>query len=539
MVNDMKRLLPLILSVAACGALRADVTLPAIFGDHMVLQQGIRLPVWGRGAPGEHVMVAIGGESGGAIVTPDGTWRVDLPPLPVQTQSQTLVVKGANSITLKDVLIGDVWLASGQSNMTFGIQLDERAADTIANGNQPMIRFFMVPGATSLQPKPDLSTPTPQSLTGEWILCTPQSLGAHMGWKGVSAVAYYFGREIHNHTGQPVGLVVATWVGTPAESWTSVDGLRKQPELAYYTSSYQKTVANLPQAEAAYPGLRAAYDKALADWNKNQKGPKPVEPPAPDGGTSTPSSLFNGMINPLIPYGIKGAIWYQGESNTKSATGIYQVLFPTLIRDWRQRWGEGDFPFLYVQLSNFKAPQTEPSENTYGCWAAVRDAQLRTLSLVPNTGMAVAIDLGGTTLLHPPDKHDVGYRLALAARHVAYGENIVYSGPTYDTMRAVGNQIVIKFKNVGSGLTIGARPPAPNGQPYPVPTKLTAFAVAGSDQKWSWADAAIQGDSVVLSSSQVQSPVAVRYGWASNPSCDLYNKEGLPASPFRTDNWPQ
>jgi sialate O-acetylesterase len=242
--------------------------------------------------------------------------------------------------------------------------------------------------------------------------------------------------------------------------------------------------------------------------------------------------LYNGMIAPLIPYAIKGAIWYQGESN--AGNGLeYQTLFPRMISGWREKWNQGDFPFLYVQLANFMAPQVKSSE---GGWAELREAQLKTLSL-PNTGMAVIIDIGDAHDIHPKDKIDVGLRLALAAKHVAYKQDLVYSGPIYDSMKIEGNKIRLTFKDTGSGLQMSASPWTPTGVPVPAPTELTGFAIAGADQNWVWAKAQIDGNSVVVSSDQVPSPVAVRYGWASNPPCNLYNKEGLPASPFRTDDW--
>jgi sialate O-acetylesterase len=240
------------------------------------------------------------------------------------------------------------------------------------------------------------------------------------------------------------------------------------------------------------------------------------------------------MIAPLIPYAIKGMIWYQGESNADNGLE-YQTLFPRMISDWRGKWGRGDFPFLYVQLANFMAAQTKPSE---GGWAWLREAQLKTLSL-PNTGMAVIIDIGDANDIHPADKLDVALRLALIARHVAYGEKLIYSGPIYDSMMIDGNKIRLSFKQTDGGLRMGAPPWTPTGAPMPAPTQLTGFAIAGADQNWGWARAQIDGDTVVVSSDQVASPVAVRYGWANNPPCNLYNLEDLPASPFRTDNWPE
>jgi sialate O-acetylesterase len=252
----------------------------------------------------------------------------------------------------------------------------------------------------------------------------------------------------------------------------------------------------------------------------------------PQGGAGGPTVLYNGIVAPLIPYAIKGVIWYQGEANV--GNGIeYRALFPRMIIDWRERWNEGNFPFLFVQLANLNAAQTKPSE---GGWALLREAQLMTLSL-PNTAMAVSVDIGNPLDIHPKDKVDVAQRLFLAARHIAYGEELVYSGPIYDKMTVEGNKIRLSFKHTGSGLQMSAPPWSPTGAPLTPPTELKGFAIAGADKNWAWAKAEIDGNQIVVSSDQVPDPVAVRYGWATNPPCNLYNKEGLPASPFRTDDW--
>jgi sialate O-acetylesterase len=350
----------------------------------------------------------------------------------------------------------------------------------------------------------------------------------------------------------------------PAQAFTSLSGLQKDPPFTKYVTFYQTTEANYPKAKADYPADVTAFQAQLKDWNATTgvafapvmkqwqdavaaakaagqaPPPKPVPPvrmpraPAPpEGAPSTPTVLYNGMVAPLIPYAIKGAIWYQGEANA-SNPGEYETLFPRMITDWREKWGEGDFPFLYVQLAAYMAPQVKPSE---GGWAGLREAQLRTLSL-PNTGMAVAIDIGLPNDIHPKDKLDVGLRLALAAKHVAYGQTLVYSGPIYDSMKIEGNKIRVSFKDVGIGLKMDVPPFIPPGVTLPPPTELKGFAIAGADQKFVWAKAEINGNDVVVSSDEVAAPVAVRYGWANNPPCNLYNKEGLPASPFHTDDWP-
>ncbi len=529
----------------------------------MVLQQGAKLPVWGWADPDEKVTATIGNSSGSAVTGADGTWRIDLPPLPQNTQSQVLTVAGKNTVTFQDVLVGDVWIASGQSNMEFGMNGDDRSAATVAQANEPQLRLFIVPHATALQPKSDFADVPPGILDGKWQVCTPAVMQAKWGWNGFSAVAYYFGQEIHHVTGSPIGMLETSWGGTPAEAWTSLSGLQKEPILAHFVSSHQKLVDGYAQAEADYPQRKADFDAATVRWNQdiapsfNQAiaqwridagqaaaagqpappAPQPSQPRppgvnAPDGGQNAPANLFNGMIAPLLPFAIKGAIWYQGENNANGAKE-YATLFPRMITDWREKWNQGDFPFLFVQLAGYGALQKRPSE---GGWAFLREAQLKTLAL-PNTGMATAVDIGDPNNIHPRDKFDVGQRLALAARRVAYGENLVSSGPIYDEMTVVNGTIQLTFKEIGGGLAIGTPPWTPTGPPPPAASELAGFAISGDDRKWVWAKAKIEGNTVVVSADGVASPVAVRYDWAGCPIGNLYNKEGLPASPFRTDAW--
>lgn len=539
---------------------RADVTMPAIFGNHMVLQQGAKLPVWGWADPGEAVTVTIGENSLSTQAGADGSWRVQFPPQARAggDAAQTVTVSGKNRLIFQDVLIGDVWLASGQSNMAFGIKLDTRGAEAIAAANHPKIRFFRVLPATALEPMRG------DALQGEWVVCTPQSL-RDGGPSGFSAAAFYFAREIQRVTGHPMGLIGSYWGGTPAEAWTSLAGLKQEPRLKDYVDTHEKIAAGFAAASVDYPSQKAAYDVAAKEWNNGpgkeyyqqtaawqdaaaqataagrpappkpkMSVPKPVPPTPPDGGQTAPASLFNAMISPLIPYAVKGVIWYQGEANGGEKKGPeYATLFARLIQDWRQHWGQGDFPFLFVQLAGFGAPAKTPSE---GSSPLVREGQLRALAL-PATGMAVAVDIGDPWDIHPRDKLDVGLRLALAARHSAYGEEIVHSGPLYKSMQVEGGAIRLTFNHIGSGLVLGIPPWTPNGKAPIPPTELKGFGIAGADRKWVWAKAILDGDSVVVSSDEVPHPVAVRYGWGNTPPCNLYNKEGLPASPFRTDDW--
>ena len=575
-----RRLLPLfllpVLAGALTGAARADVKLAEIFGDHMVLQEEAKLPIWGWADPGEKVTVTLGSASGSAVAGTDGTWRVDLPPVPQNTAPQVLTVAGKNTLTFQDVLVGDVWVASGQSNMEFGIGNDDRGAEAIAKADEPQIRLFMVPKATSLDAKSGFVPVPPDHLEGKWLVCSPATLGGKWGWNGFSAAAFYFGREIQHVTNRPIGLIGTYWGGTPAQAWTSFSGLQQEPVLAHFVADHQKLVDNYTQASADYPKLKTDFDAAMQQWNQNVGAaynsalaqwridaanavtanqpvppqPKPSQPKPkglqpPDGGPNASTDLFNAMIAPLLPYAIKGAIWYQGEANVGNGKE-YATLFPRMITDWREKWGQGDFPFLYVQLANYLTPQTQPAE--VSGWALLREAQLKTLAL-PNTGMAVAVDIGNPFDIHPKDKLDVGQRLALAARRIAYGETgLVASGPIYDTMKIEGGNalltmlgrkdtIRITFKEAGSGLTIGVPPWTPTGTPPVKATELKGFAIAGDDKKWVWAKAEIDGNTLVVSADGVTTPVAVRYDWANCPFGNLYNKEGLPASPFRTDDW--
>ena len=539
----------LVLGLCGIGALLGDVKMPAIFGDHMVLQQGINLPVWGTADAGEKVTVTVGSETGTATAGADGKWALNLAPLPAGTTPVTVTIAGKNTVTFSDVLVGDVWLCSGQSNMEFGLGNEYNAKDEIPKADLPLVRLFLVPKTTSLAPLSDVSAAAPNTLQSKWVVCTPENIIKVGGWNGFSAVGYFFGREIQKFTGQPVGLVGSYWGGTPAQAWTSLEKLQSDPVLKHYADNYDKIKANYPTALVKYPAVQAAYQVQLASWEKangltatslaanvnavNAKDKaarlptKPATPVPPDGGPNNPTDLYNGMLAPLIPYGIKGAIWYQGEANA-GAGEEYRTLFGDMITDWRERWHEGNFPFLFVQLAKWKDPN-------FG-FAQVRESQLKTLAL-PNTGMAVAYDVGDQKDIHPKDKYDVGLRLALAAEHVAYGKDLVYSGPIFDKMQVEGGDIRVSLTNTGSGLVIGKAPWITAGaEPIPT-TSLSGFTIAGADQKWAPADAKIDGNDVVVSSAQVPQPVAVRYAFDVADG-NLYNKEGLPASPFRTDDWP-
>jgi len=636
----------------------ATVRLPALVGSHMVLQRDRPVPVWGWAAPGEQVSVTFRGITYAATV-PDtsGRWQATLPATPAGGP-YTLTVKGQNTLTVTDVLLGDVWLASGQSNMQFKVkdptgiyQPVQHADQEIADANWPNIRFFTVNQTVAYRPQAEAAG-------SGWLVCSPATVAQ------LSAVAYFFGRDLYQKYNVPMGLLVSSWGGTPAEAWTSAEGLKSLPEFGERVASFankttslaadQLTYAtrqdellhnvrahdkgylptgqtwadpnfdasawpsmpvpgnwestpglgtydgvvwfrkeiDLPACLAGQPltlalgkiddvdstyvnGVRVGYTSGydclrtypvpagllhpghnvvvvrvvdtggdggftgepaelllsgagqalpLAGPWHYQVGLDPREqptPPVPGGAEHAPTAIYNGMIAPLQPLALRGVIWYQGESNAARAAQ-YRTLFPALIADWRQHWGQ-QLPFLFVQLASFMPAQPQPTESA---WAELREAQARTLA-VPGTGMATAIDLGEAGDIHPHNKQEVGRRLALAARHVAYGDSeVVYSGPAYADMVVDGSAIRLKFSQLGTGLV------AKEGN------DLQGFAVAGADRKFHWATARLVGNEVVVQSPEVPTPVAVRYDWADNPNGNLYNQEGLPAGPFRTDTWP-
>ena len=631
-----------------------EVRLPKVFSDHMVLQRDQPIPVFGTAEPGGEVTVMLGEAQATATVGEDGRWRAELPAMEAGGPYE-LTVAGADTLTFTDVLVGEVWVASGQSNMEWRLDQTDGSEAAIAAADHPQMRLFTVEHDVAAMPLTDV-----EAASG-WEAATPETVAPF------SAVAYYFGRMVQDSLGVPVGLISTNWGGTRAEAWTSREGLEDLPVFqaqierleaeaggdvdasfdslyarmnadyeaqlraldAGYTDStswadtsvaasgwstmdlptaweaagledldgvvwFRKEIT-LPtdwasedltlhlglvddmdstwvngqavgsaqgwQTERAYPVPASATEPGLntiavrvvdtggeggfrgeADSLRLERaggarlpleGPWAYQvgldlrseelPPRPPRPQDFPTVLYNAMVHPLIPYGMRGAIWYQGESNAGRAYQ-YRTLFAEMIRDWRQQWGQGDFPFLFVQLANFMAPQTDPNEQS--AWAELREAQTRTLAL-PNTGMAVIIDIGEADDIHPRNKKDVGARLARWALAQTYGrDGLVYSGPLYRSMEREGDAIRLHFDQVGGGLT------TPEGEP------LMGFAIAGPDSVFVQAEARIEGDAVVVSSPYVEDPVAVRYGWANNPEATLYNEAGLPAAPFRTDEWP-
>ncbi len=640
-----------------CAKPAAHIKLASIFGDHMVLQQKIPIPVWGTATPGGQVRVTLASQTRTTKTDKNGRWQVTFKPLSAGGPI-TLTVAGRDTIRLKDILVGEVWLASGQSNMEFPVAgswaKTMHYREELAHANFPQIRLFKVEKTRAYKPLQNVRS------TG-WQLCDSASVA------GFSAVAYFFGRDLYRKLHIPIGLVQSCWGGTTVEAWMSAEGLKPFPQFASALKLLALGKSSEDSILAAYKSDLTAWDKRVAaildsvgitarhwenpatktaDWGemtlptfweragypnvdgvvwfrkevtlpanwagkplKLSLGPindrdvtwfngvkvgsrpyvmlfreytipgKLVKPgknvivvqdldiggkgglygrpenlklvldktdsislagkwkfkidpfqlqvkklPRQPGFPSLanmPTVLYNAMISPLIPMAFRGAIWYQGESNADRAYE-YRGLFKGLIHDWRRHWSEGDFPFYFVQLANFMKRRPEPGESS---WAELREAQTMALSL-PNTGMAVTIDIGDATNIHPTNKQEVGRRLSLIARHNVYGEkNLTFSGPLYHSMKIEGNKIRIYFDFVDGGLVSkGSK-------------SVQGFAIAGKDRKFYWAQAKIEANSVVVSSPQVPRPVAVRYAWADNPACNLYNKVGLPASPFRTDRW--
>lgn len=563
MLHSLSRIPTFIFAIYVIGAAvsaPANVKVAAIFGDHMVLQQDQKVPVWGTAEVGEKVTVSAGGHAGETVAATDGKWRVDLAPFAGSNAPITLTVQGNNSVTFQDVLIGEVWLSSGQSNMEYFVGGSHNAKEVIPKAADPQLRLFYVNHATSLQPLSDLTRsgwldPIADP-AGQWLLADPKTV------EHFSGVAYFFGRELRSKLKRPVGLIGCSLGGTDAQSWTSIPGLQKNPAFSRYVQAHEKLVEAYPSKRPGYEERKAQFERATREWNaKYDAGvyarevawaadarraraagqpipkrpdlpePRPVFPTEPDGGKNQPGNLFNGMVAPLIPYAIKGVIWYQGEFNSGAVE--YRTLFPRLISDWREKWGEGNFPFLFVQLAAFG---NDDHIQGGGEWALLQEAQSKALSL-PNMGMATAADIGDFVEIHPADKLDVGLRLALLARHIGYGETLVYTGPTFDKIAVEGNAIRVHFTQTGSGLVISSAPwTAANAQPTPT-DRLLGFVIAGADEKFVLADARIDGNSVVVSSPVVPKPIAVRYDFANFTQANLYNKEGLPAFSFRTDTW--
>lgn len=498
---------------------QADVTPNGLVSEGMVLQQKSKVRVWGKADAGEKVTVRFRDQEGSAMPGQDGQWVVELDskdaggPFPMS-------IEGKNKIELKNVLVGEVWVCSGQSNMEWSINASNQADKDVSKNTpaNPMLRMFTVKKNPQSKPVSDV--------TGAWVEAKPETVN------GFSAVGYFFGRDLQAKLKVPVGMIHTSWGGTRAEAWTSRANLESNPLFKSTVEQHEMAVKNYP----------AALEKA-----KEAKAKPPADP---SSNPNAPSVLYNGMIAPLLPYAVKGSIWYQGESNVGRAHD-YRTLFPLMIKNWREDFKVASMPFYFVQLAPFQAVVKDPGESA---WAELCEAQLLTSKNVPNTGMAVITDFGNEYDIHPTPKQPVGERLALLARANVYGEKVEYLGPAFAEMKVDGNKAVLRFTHTGSGLVAReleateVRKDPKTGQSRGAAWRakpatggsvaLTGFTVAGDDKKFHVAEARIEGDTVVVHCAEVAKPVAVRYGWASHPLCGLFNKEGLPASPFRTDEYP-
>ncbi|TSA37416.1 MAG: sialate O-acetylesterase [Verrucomicrobiaceae bacterium] len=477
------------------GVAWAEVKLPAIISDHMVLKKGLGIRIWGKEDPGVTVTVTLGDNSTKTVAGPDGRWSALLDLSAAKAGPFDLTVEGKNKVVVHDVLVGEVWLASGQSNMAFFLEKQTGSAEEIASPANPALRQFQVTRAEPPQPAEDGQ--------GTWTVASPETSGKF------SAVGYFFQKQLNKELGIPVGIISTGIGGSACEAWISPQSIETDPHLK--------------QAREASIQARLTATKAIFR------------------SRTEPSCLFNGMIHPLVSYTINGVIWYQGETNVPRAWQ-YRSAFPMLIKDWRTQWNQPDLPFYFCQLANFKPKLATPDESAD---AELRESQSLALNL-PNTGQAVLIDIGEAGDIHPKNKKDVGDRLARIALANCHGKKIPFSGPVYQSMKIEGGKIRLMFAHTDGGLVAkplpatydvktdaGVTAPLVRNSPK---SALEGFAICGADHKWVWADAKIDGGSVVVWSDQVPQPVAVRYAWASNPTCNLYNGAGLPASPFRTDD---
>lgn len=501
----------------------ADVRLPKIFTNDMMLQRDHPVRVWGWADAGEPVSVTLVGKSVSTKANDKGLWAIELPALKTG-ENLELSVKGKNQITLKNILIGDIWVCGGQSNMEFTLSQSLGAAEDIKAADLPQIRQIKMRQITSGLAELDSQPATP------WQVCSPATAG------GFTAAGFYFAREIEKKTGVPIGLIYSNWGGTRIEPWVAPAGLAMVEELKPAFDARQNAIKNY---EAQLPKQLDEMEAWIAlTRSQLKKGAEltqaPTIPPVADGGWS---GMYNAMIHPLVRFPIKGALWYQGESNGNEGETYFDKM-KALIGGWREQWKQGDFPFYYVQLANFQAVSEDPAGGNG--WAKLREAQTKALS-IPNTGMAVIIDtvpLDQANDIHPKDKYDVGLRLAQWALARDYGQKKVEaSGPLFKALKVEGNKIRLAFDHTGAGLMVGSKEGLKPAVASPQ-GKLKRFAIAGADKKWFWADAVIDGNWVVVSSPEVKEPVAVRYAYQMNPDgANLYNRDGLPASPFRTDDW--
>ena len=508
----MNRFLSLATLLGLLASAHAELQLPAIISDHMVLQQKQSDPVWGWDTPGTKITVTFGGQTKTANAAADGKWTVKLDPMPANAQAQTLIIKGTSKKEIQDVLIGEVWMCSGQSNMGFTLNSEWNGDLEAAASNLPNLRLIKVPQVGTQDLKTDFK--------GAWRASNADSASTF------SAVGFLYGRYLHNILGIPVGLIDNSWGGSAAEAWIRRDTVEKDPRFKLLMDNTRKTEAYNQTAQA-----KTEYEARLAKWKedvaaaKTAGKPLPRQPQGPEqwlSGNARPGNIFAGVVYPTLGYGMKGVIWYQGESNAGRAYE-YRELFPFMIEQWRKEWGQGDFPFYWVQLANFMPVKPEPVDSN---WAELREAQTMTMK-APNTGQAVIIDVGEGKDIHPKDKHDVAARLVRWPLVKDYCLKFPYRSPEFKSLAIEGNKAIVTLDYFGSSL-----------RPFGVEEAL-GFAVCGEDKVWHWAKGKVlPGDRIEVSCDKVAAPIAVRYAWADNPVCNLFSKDGLPVTPFRTDDFP-
>jgi sialate O-acetylesterase len=505
----MKKMVLVFLAISA--TVFAEVKLPKIFGNNMVLQQHSVIKIWGFANSGERIKVHIVDNKAECIADSNGKWSIELSQMKAGGPFD-LVIEGKNKITLSNVMVGEVWLCSGQSNMEYQLRRCTGSEEEIGKASYPLIRIFIVKHNVAESPLNDVE--------GEWLLCDPKNIGEFSG------VGFFFGKKLFEELNVPIGLIQATWGGTPAEAWTAKNILEPDEDFKPILARWNKQVEEYPTELEEWNRNK---DNLLKKWSADSldavaKGAaRPRKPKRPELGTKNqPGGLYNGMIYPLVPLSFQGVIWYQGESNAMRAYQ-YRKLFPALINNWRAVWGRNELPFYFVQLPNL-IRKAAPSQSG---WAELREAQLKTLSL-HNTGMAVTIDIGDSTNLHPANKTEVGLRLALVALYNVYHRDEFFcSGPIFKSFKIENGKVIVSFNHTGVGLI------TKDGK------KLRGFKICGEDKVFVDANAEIVANNVVVWCDTIINPVAVRYAWADNPQCNLYNSAMLPASPFRTDDWPE
>lgn len=494
--------------LALSAVLSADVTLAPLFRDGAVFQRSKPVPIWGIAEKDEKITVTFAGQSHQTVAGKNGRWLVKLTPLQASDKPADLIIKGKNELRIRDILVGEVWFCSGQSNMNWTVKFSKDADNEIAAANNPLIRCFGARNEVEESPQFDTK--------GEWLPATPENVG------DFSAVAYFFSRELQPYVNVPVGIVKGTPGGSSIEAWMSMETLKTLPGFERMMEQRKKVLADFPKA-------KARYDKAMAAWKESSDNaaaagepfsePRPRVPEGPKS-RNAPSGLYNSNVHPFTPYAIRGFLWYQGEANA-SRHAAYKEQFPAMIKQWRKDFQQEDAAFYFVQLANYNVA----ADATGRQWAFQREAQTSALAL-PNTAMAVSIDIGEPKNIHPANKQEVGRRLSLIARHHLYGEaaEVDGEGPRAAAFDVKGNEMHVKLVNAGTGIVIKGR-------------RVNDLEIAGADKKFHPADGRIDGETIVVSSPAVPKPLAVRYLWRNAPVATLFNTDGLPVAPFRSDTW--